>query len=107
MNIMMVNVMERIREIGIRKAVGARYHEILNQFLLESIMISAAGGAAGLCLGVFAARLVAIGGGMPASFTWWVLLIAVGFMLLVGIAFGYYPARKAAAVQPIECLRYE
>lgn len=107
MNIMMVTVMERIREIGIRKAIGARNSEILSQFLCESIMISAAGGLAGLLLGIISARVVAIFLGMPASVTWWVLLLGVGFMLLVGIAFGFYPARKAALVQPIECLRYD
>lgn len=107
MNIMMVTVMERIREIGIRKAIGARNSEILSQFLCESVMISAAGGLAGLLLGIISARIVAIFLGMPASVTWWVLLLGVGFMLLVGIAFGFYPARKAALVQPIECLRYD
>jgi putative ABC transport system permease protein len=107
MNIMMVTVMERIREIGIRKAIGARNSEILSQFLCESVMISSAGGLAGLLLGIIGARIVAICLGMPASITWWVLLLGVGFMLLVGIAFGFYPARKAALIQPIECLRYD
>lgn len=107
MNIMMVTVMERIREIGIRKAIGARNSEILSQFLCESVMISASGGLAGLLLGIISARVVAIFLGMPSSVTWWVLLLGVGFMLLVGIAFGFYPARKAALVQPIECLRYD
>jgi putative ABC transport system permease protein len=107
MNIMMVTVMERIREIGIRKAIGARNSEILGQFLCESVMLSAAGGLAGLLLGIISARIVAIFAGMPVSVTWWVLLLGAGFMLLVGIAFGFYPARKAALVQPMECLRYD
>lgn len=107
MDIMMVTVMERIREIGIRKAIGACNGEILGQFLCEAVMISATGGVAGLLFGIISARIVAIFAGMPVSVTWWVLLLGVGFMLLVGIAFGFYPARKAALVQPVECLRYD
>jgi putative ABC transport system permease protein len=107
MNIMMVAVMERIREIGIRKAVGARNPEILRQFLCESVMISATGGLAGLLLGIISARIVAIFAGMPVSITWWVLLLGVGFIFLVGVAFGFYPARKAALTQPMECLRHD
>ncbi len=107
MNIMLVNVMERIREIGIRKAIGAKSSEIMNQFLCESIMVAVIGGLAGLLLGIIGARNVAIFAGMPVSVTWWVVLSGIGFMLLVGIGFGVYPARKAAAVQPVECLRYE
>jgi putative ABC transport system permease protein len=106
-NIMLVNVMERIKEIGIRKAIGAKNSEILGQFLGESVMVSAIGGLAGLLLGIISARIVAICAGMPVSVTWWVVLSGMGFMLLVGIAFGFYPARKAASVQPVECLRHE
>lgn len=105
MNIMMVTVMERIREIGIRKAIGARNREILSQFLCESIMISTTGGLVGQLIGIISARIVAIFAGMPVKVTWWILLLGVGLMLLVGIAFGFYPARKAALVQPVECLR--
>ncbi len=107
MNIMLVNVMERIREIGIRKAIGARNSEILGQFLCEAIIISVIGGFTGIFLGIVGARIVAIFAGMPVSITWWVVLLGMGFMLLVGIVFGFYPARKAAAIQPVECLRYE
>lgn len=107
MNIMLVTVMERTREIGVRKAIGARNHEILSQFLTESVVIAAIGGAAGMILGVVSSRVVALFVGMPVSMAWWIPALGVGFMLAVGIGFGYYPARKAASILPIECLRYE
>lgn len=107
MNIMLVTVMERTREIGVRKAIGARNHEILSQFLTESVVISAIGGIIGILLGTICSRVVALFVGMPVSMAWWIPLLGVGFMLAVGIGFGYYPARKAASVLPIECLRYE
>jgi putative ABC transport system permease protein len=107
MNIMLVSVMERTREIGIRKAVGARSQEILNQFLVEALSISAIGGIAGLLLGIVGSRIVAIFVGMPVRITWWIILLGAGCMLLIGVGFGLFPAKKAASVEPIECLRYE
>lgn len=107
MIIMFGNVMERVREIENRKAVWIRKHEILDRFLGESILISTIGGLAGLLLGIIGARAVAIFAGIPVSITWWVLLSSIGLMLLIGIAFGFYPAKKAASLQPVECFRYE
>lgn len=107
MNIMLVSVTERTREIGIRKAIGARTKDILMQFLIESMIISAIGGILGTLLGI---GIAAIGMGIagidvivdPA-----VIVLAVGFSALVGMFFGLYPARKAARLDPIEALRYE
>ncbi len=107
MNIMLVSVTERTREIGIRKALGARTSDILTQFLIEAAMISAAGGAIGTFLGVSA---VAIGGmafGLDAVVKPEVILVAVAFSAMVGVGFGLYPARKAAKADPVIALRYE
>lgn len=107
MNIMMVSVTERTREIGIRKALGARTFDIMMQFLTESALMSACGGVIGILLGV---GLVTIGGsamGMTPVVKPGVILLAVGFSALVGIFFGLYPASKAAKADPIEALRYE
>lgn len=107
MNIMMVSVTERTREIGIRKALGARTRDIMMQFLTESALMSACGGIIGILLGV---GLVTIGGsvlGMAPTIKVSVIVVAVGFSALVGIFFGLYPASKAAKADPIEALRYE
>lgn len=107
MNIMLVSVTERTREIGIRKALGARTEDILLQFLVESAIISAAGGIIGTILGT---SLVAIGSmafGISAIVKPQVVIIAVVFSAMVGIFFGLYPARKAAKADPIDALRYE
>lgn len=107
MNIMMVSVTERTREIGIRKALGARTRDIMVQFLTESALMSACGGIIGILLGV---ALVKIGGAalkMTVIVRPSVVIIAVGFSALVGIFFGLYPASKAAKADPIEALRYE
>ena len=113
MNIMLVSVTERTREIGIRMAVGARPKDILRQFLVEAIMLSSIGGLAGVALGVCASVGVTtlinrftpsewpIAISMPAA------VIAMIFAAFVGVFFGYYPARRASQLDPIDALRYE
>jgi len=106
MNIMLVSVTERTREIGIRLAIGARASDVRAQFLIESIVLSMAGGAVGIVLGILLCMIPKLfGWSTPASPT--AILVAVLFSVAVGISFGYYPARKAANLNPIEALRYE
>ena len=107
MNIMLVSVTERTREIGIRMAIGARGSDVLVQFLVESVVMSLMGGSVGLAVGFGGAKLL-------AHFTGWATVVplsaafvAVGFSAAVGVFFGFYPARKAAAMNPIQALRYE
>lgn len=110
MNIMLVSVTERTREIGIRKSVGARRQDVLLQFLIEAITLSLAGGVIGLGMGYGIGALVAgllPGDWPPAYVPLWAIALAFGFSTLVGVFFGIYPAGKAAALDPIEALRYE
>jgi putative ABC transport system permease protein len=107
MNIMLVSVKERTREIGIRKAIGARRRDILSQFLVEAVVLSSVGGAAGMALGFVMAALIAMAIHLPSTVTWWSVLLGVGFSTAVGIFFGWYPAKRAAELDPIEALRYE
>jgi putative ABC transport system permease protein len=107
MNIMLVSVTERTREIGIRMAVGAKRHHILAQFLLEAIVLSAIGGIFGVVLGIVSARVVATLTEWPMLVPVEVIPLAVLFSAAVGIFFGFYPARKAAYLDPIQALRYE
>ena len=107
MNIMLVSVTERTHEIGIRMAIGARGTDILNQFLTESIALSVLGGLVGLVCGYLGATLVARVTGWTVVTPLSAVLIAVGFSAAVGVFFGLYPARKAAALNPIDALRYE
>ncbi len=107
MNIMLVSVTERTREIGIRMALGARRRDILWQFLLEALLLSAAGGVLGVLLGVAGALAVSRFSALPVSITAASVLIAFLFAGLVGVFFGLHPARKAAQLRPIEALRYE
>jgi putative ABC transport system permease protein len=103
---MLVSVTERTREIGIRKAVGARERDILGQFLIESVLLSLVGGALGVLLGVG----VAVGvnaAGLRTEVAPWTILLAAGVAMAIGIFFGFYPARRAARLNPIEALRYE
>jgi len=107
MNIMLVSVTERTREIGIRMAVGARPRDVLSQFLVEALALSIAGGIIGILLGLLAANRLAANFGWPILIRLDVILIAVGFSGLVGVVFGLYPARKASLLDPIDALRYE
>ncbi|HJP85123.1 MAG TPA: ABC transporter permease [Gemmatimonadaceae bacterium] len=107
MNIMLVSVSERTHEIGIRMAIGARGADILSQFLVESIALSVSGGLAGLVAGYVGAMLLRRVMGWPVATPVSAVLIAVGFSAAVGVFFGLYPAKRAAALKPIEALRYE
>jgi putative ABC transport system permease protein len=107
MNIMLVSVSERTREIGLRKAVGARTRDVLRQFLLEAVALTVSGGVVGIALGVVIAVAVARFSPLPALITWWSLVLAFGVSVFVGIFFGVWPARKAARMQPLVALHYE
>ena len=107
MNIMLVSVTERTREIGLRMAVGARTRDILRQFLAEAIGLSIVGGAVGVLLGLVVSRGLTQGLGWPTEITPSAIVIAFAFAAAVGVFFGYYPARKAANLDPIDALRYE
>lgn len=107
MNISLVSVTERTREIGLRKALGARRSHILQQFLIETTVLSTIGGALGVLLGVGLAQLINASGVLTANITADSVLLGLGFSIMVGIFFGVYPARRAARLQPIEALRYE
>jgi putative ABC transport system permease protein len=107
MNIMLVSVTERTREIGIRLAIGARGSDVLVQFLVESVMMGMFGGVAGLVVGFTSAKVLGHFTGWQTVTSPLVMVVAVGFSGAVGVFFGYYPARKAAALNPIEALRYE
>lgn len=107
MNIMLVSVTERTREIGIRKAVGARRGDILAQFLIESVMLSVIGGLIGLGLGLLGSELLGDTLGWQTVVPAWSIAVSLLFSGAVGVFFGFYPARKAAQLDPIECLRYE
>jgi putative ABC transport system permease protein len=107
MNIMLVSVTERTREIGIRLAIGARGSDVLTQFLVESIVLGVLGGAIGLATGVIGAKVLGHFTGWETVISPLVMLISIGFSGAVGVFFGYYPARRAAALNPIQALRYE
>ena len=107
MNIMLVSVAERTREIGIRKAVGASNGNILSQFLVESIFLALIGGFIGILFGLVLAWLISVISPLKASVSFWMILLGFGFSAAVGIFFGIYPARRAASLNPIEALRYE
>ena len=107
MNIMLVSVTERTREIGLRMAVGARTRDILSQFLSEAIGLSLAGGAIGVTLGLIVSQVLTRSLGWPTLITTSSVVIAFAFAGAVGVFFGYYPARRAANLDPIDALRYE
>lgn len=107
MNIMLVSVTERIKEIGIRMAVGAGKRDVLLQFIIEAVTISILGGLIGIVLGLAASRIVASATDWSVAVTPWSILLSVGFSMAIGIFFGWYPASKAANLNLIDALRYE
>ncbi|HCP08668.1 MAG TPA: ABC transporter permease, partial [Candidatus Moranbacteria bacterium] len=112
MNIMLIAVNQRIREIGLRKAVGARNVHIVSQFLIESITITFVGGVIGIMIGILISYLAAViitnmGNNWEFIITWQSLVLATSVTILIGLLFGMYPARKASRVSPMEALRYE
>ena len=107
MNIVLATVLERTREIGVRRATGARRGDIVRQFLLESILISISGGVVGIAFGYFLSWLIAASAGWKTIVTPSSIVIAFGVSAAVGVVFGIYPARKASRIDPIEALRYE
>ncbi len=108
MNIMLVSVTERTREIGVRLAIGARERDILLQFLVEAVVLSVAGGLIGIALGMLGATLLSrFSGGTPVDFSPFWAALGFGVSVAIGAVFGYYPARKAARLDPIDALRYE
>jgi putative ABC transport system permease protein len=107
MNIMLVSVTERTKEIGVRKAVGARKATILTQFLVESVVLSVTGGLAGILLGTIAGNILALVLSANVVFPWGWAATGVIVCSAIGIVFGLYPAWKAASLDPIEALRYE
>jgi putative ABC transport system permease protein len=106
-NIMLVSVRERTREIGLRKAVGARQRDILVQFLIEAVLLTAVGGLTGIGLGIGGALLVDRLSPIPAVITWWSLALAFGVSTAVGVFFGVAPARRAGRLDPVTALRSE
>ncbi|MDE3105198.1 MAG: FtsX-like permease family protein [Acidobacteriota bacterium] len=107
MNIMLVSVTERTREIGIRRAIGARQRDVLQQFLVEAVSLSAFGGVFGIVLGFLAAVVITQVLGWPAEISVTAVALAFGIAGLTGVFFGFYPARRASRLSPIDALRYE
>ena len=107
MNIMLVSVTERTKEIGIRMAIGARASDIRLQFLTEAVTLTLIGGLIGIVVGIFAALIFSVISKMPVVFTFFPIILSFGFSGLVGIGFGFYPAYKASLLNPIDALRYE
>ena len=107
MNIMYVSVTERIREIGLRMSVGARGIDILSQFLIEAVLISITGGLIGVVLGCGASYLIKVIAQWPVYIQPWSVLLSFAVCTVTGIFFGWYPAKKAADLDPIEAIRYE
>jgi putative ABC transport system permease protein len=107
MNIMLVAVTERTREIGVRKALGATDGDVLGQFVIEAAAISLVGGLIGVALAIGLVLLAGVAAGFAAPISWIAVVLALAFASAIGIGFGFYPARRAALLPPIEALRYE
>ena len=107
MNIMLATVLERTREIGIRRAVGARQVDVRNQFVIEAFAVTVTGGLLGVAMGLAIAKGVAVYAGWKTIVTVWSILLSVGVSAGVGLVFGSYPAMRAARLDPVEALRYE
>jgi ABC-type antimicrobial peptide transport system permease subunit len=107
MNIMLASVMERTREIGIRRAVGGRRSDIMGQFVSEAMAMSITGGLIGVFLGIFLSLGIALFTAVKTNLTLYSIFIAFGFSVIVGITFGYLPAKRAADLKPIESIRHE
>src|SRR5262249_15445531 len=107
MNMMLTTVTERTREIGLRKAIGAKKNDINRQFLTEAVTLTLIGGIIRILLGVGLSLIVSLTGAVKTTISWQAILLAFGVSAIIGIAFGYYPARRASNLNPIEALRYE
>ncbi len=107
MNIMLVSVRERTREIGVRKAIGARRRDILTQFMVEAVTLSGVGGLVGALMGISIALIISMVSPLPAAIRWWSILMGMGMASSVGLFFGIYPASRAAKLDPIAALRFE
>ena len=107
MNIMLVSVTERTKEIGIRMAIGAKATDIRFQFLIESFLLSIIGGLIGIIVGILGAKIVEFTGAMSISISTGSVILSLGFSGIIGVLFGYYPAFKASLLNPIDALRYE
>ena len=107
MNIMLVSVTERTREIGVRKALGATYSVIVTQFLIEAVVISLIGGFIGIAFGIGASKVIGMVSGMSTIVSVPTIIMSFAFSMAIGLIFGIYPARKAAKLNPIDALHYE
>ena len=107
MNIMLVSVTERTREIGLKKALGAKRRVILSQFLTESVVLTSIGGILGVLIGIGISKIIGMIAGLPSAINIGAIALSVGFSMAVGIVFGLVPSIKAANLNPIDALRYE
>jgi putative ABC transport system permease protein len=107
MNIMLVSVTERTREVGIRKAMGAKRRDVLLQFLIEAVILALAGGVIGVLLGISVSKVVTLAVGLPSAIQLWAVFAGLFVATSVGVFFGVYPAKKAATLDPIAALRFE